>query len=66
MVKDTKLYNILKGHKKERMYNRFIDKLPFKIILDNQFELFDNKGCMLGSCKLENDLYVSNLQNVML
>lgn len=61
-----KLYNLLKGHKKERMYNRFIDKLPFKIILDNQFELFDNKGCMLGSCKLENDLYVSNLQNVML
>lgn len=52
--------------KKERMYVRFLDKLPFKIILDNTWELFDNTGYMMSAHKLDNGIYVSNLQNVML
>jgi hypothetical protein len=59
--------------KKERMYDRFLDKLPFKIILDNKWELFDNKGCMMSAHKMDgsqsqmsNSIYIANLQNVML
>lgn len=52
--------------KKERKYNRFLDKLPFKIILDNKWEIFDNKDYMLSSHKLDNNIYIANLQNVML
>ena len=63
----TKLYGQLKPScKKERMYRRFLDKLPFKIILDDKWEILDNAGCMLGAHKLDNDIYVANLQNVML
>ena len=59
--------------KKERMYDRFLDKLPFKIILDNKWELFDNAGYMMSAHKMEgsqgrlaNSIYIANLQNVML
>jgi hypothetical protein len=49
-----------------RQYNRFLDKLPFKIILDNKFELFDNAGCMISAYKTPIDIYVANLQHIML
>lgn len=52
--------------KKERSYNRFLDKLPYKTILDNTWELFDNNGYMMGAHKIENSLYIANLQNIML
>jgi hypothetical protein len=60
--------NIKKKHPIEqvRMYNRFLDKLPFKILLDNKFELFDNAGCLLSAYKTDIDIYVANLQNIML
>lgn len=64
-----KLYNIIKNEnliKKERRYNRFLDKLPYKIIIDNIWELFDNSGYMISAHKLENNLFISNLQNIML
>ena len=64
-----KLHNIIKTEqmiKKERRYNRFLDKLPYKIIIDNTWELFDNSGYMISAHKLENNLFVANLQNIML
>jgi hypothetical protein len=54
------------GNTKDRQYNRFLDKLPYKIIIDNKWELFDNKGCLLSAHKLDNDIYIANLQNIML
>lgn len=50
----------------ETMYNRFLDKLPFSIRLDNKFELFDNYGSLLSAFRQSNDIYVSNLQNILL
>lgn len=64
-----KLHKLIKNDqsiKKERQYNRFLDKLPYKIILDNKWELFDNKGYMISAYKLDNYLYIANLQNIML
>jgi hypothetical protein len=52
--------------KKERQYRRFLDKLPHKFILDNKWELFDNDGHLLSAHQLDNMLWVSNLQNVLL
>ena len=63
------LYNKIKNNRsitKERMYERFLDKLPFKVILDNEWEILDNACYMLSSHKLDNGIYVSNLQNIML
>jgi hypothetical protein len=48
------------------MYNRFLDKLPFSIKLDNKYELFDNYGILLSAHRVENDIYMSNLQNIAL
>jgi hypothetical protein len=65
----SKLHSLLKNDqpiKKERAYNRFLDKLPYKIILDNKWEIFDNKGHMMSAHKLDNNLYIANLQNIML
>lgn len=52
--------------KEERQYNRFLDKLPHKFILDNTYELFDNKGYMLSAYKTDICIYIANLQNIML
>jgi hypothetical protein len=52
--------------KKERQYNKFLDKLSHKIILDNTLELFDNEGSMISAYKSENEVYIANLQNIML
>jgi hypothetical protein len=52
--------------KDERQYNRFLDKLPHKFILDNKYELFDNKGYLLSAYKTDVDIYIANLQNIML
>jgi hypothetical protein len=64
----TALYKLIKdnGIKKERHYNRFLDKLPAKIIIDNKWEIFDNAGILLSAYKSESDIYISNLQNIML
>ena len=51
---------------KETMYNRFLDKLPFSITLDNKFELFDNYGSLLSAFRQHNDIYIANLQNILL
>lgn len=52
--------------KKEKQYRRFLDKLPHKFILDNKWELFDNAGHLLSAHKLENTIWVTNLQNILL
>lgn len=52
--------------KEERQYNRFLDKLPHKFILNNVYELLDNKGYMLSAHKTDNNIYMANLQNIML
>lgn len=51
--------------KKTKYYDRYLDKLPHKIILNNTYEIFDNAGIMRSAKKLENGIYVANLQNVM-
>ena len=52
--------------KEEHQYNRFLDKLPHKFILNNVYELFDNKGYMLSAYKTINNIFIANLQNIML
>jgi len=52
--------------KEERQYNRFLDKLPHKFILDNVYELFDNQGYMLSAHKTDIGIYIANLQNIMM
>jgi hypothetical protein len=62
LIKDIKKqYDI----KKEKQYNRFLDKLPHKFILDNLWEIFDNSGNMLSAYKCDNNIFISNLQNIM-
>lgn len=51
--------------KEERFYSRFLDKLPRKIILDNQWELLDNTGVWIAAYKV-NNFYVANLQPIMM
>jgi len=50
---------------KIRMYNKFLDKMPNKIIIDNTFELFDNKGYMISAHKIDNNIHIANLQTIM-
>jgi hypothetical protein len=63
----VQLYKSLKSidDTKTRQYNGFLDKLPYKIIID-KWELFDNNGHMISAHKLDNMLYISNLQHIML
>ena len=64
-----KLHKLLKdkyGFKKERQYNRFLDKLPYKVIIDNKWELLDNSGYLISAHKLDTEIYIANLQNIML
>lgn len=49
----------------EEQYKRFLDKLPHKFILNN-YEIFDNKGYMLSAYKTDKNIYIANLQNIML
>lgn len=51
--------------KKVRCYNRYLDKLPYKKIINNTYELFDNNGIMRSAYKLDNNIWVANLQSVM-
>jgi hypothetical protein len=51
--------------KKERWYNRFLDKLPSKVVLNNQWELMDAAGTRMSAHKHDN-IYIANLQNVMM
>ena len=51
---------------KIRQYKRFLDKLPHKFILDNKYEIFDNKGFLISAYKTDLDIYIANLQNIML
>ena len=62
-----KLRQLIKDYnniKEEIIYNRLLDKLPECVRLDNKFELFDNYGYCLSAHKLENGIYLSNLQNI--
>jgi hypothetical protein len=52
--------------KKERWYNRFLDKLPHKVVLDNKWELLDSEGMYISATKLDIGVYIANLQNIML
>ena len=56
--------------KEEKFYNRFLDKLPRKIILDNKWELIDNSHKISAhKMILENKKYlihIANLQNIMM
>lgn len=51
--------------KEKRYYNRFLDKLPQKIVLDNQWELLDNHHKISATKEIGN-IYIANLQLVML
>lgn len=54
--------------KEQRFYNRFLDKLPRKIILDNEWEILDNKQ-KIAAHKIsmkKHTVYIANLQTVML
>lgn len=51
--------------KEERFYERYLDKLPRKIILDNTWELLDNTNEWLAAHP-HGDFYVANLQPIML
>jgi hypothetical protein len=66
----NELYNNIKNQYKkkieERFYRRFGDKLPRKIILNNEWELLDNLNQYLAAHKTEYGFYVANLQNIML
>jgi hypothetical protein len=62
------LYNkIIKKYKPkdERFYNPFLDKVPRKIILDNEWELLDIENRWISAHKIKN-FYVVNLQCIML
>lgn len=71
-IKD--IYEIIKSNfstTEERFYNKFLDKLPRKIILDNKWELLENnhkiaahKASFANELKLE--IHIANLQNVMM
>jgi hypothetical protein len=52
--------------KKERWYNRFLDKLPHKVVLDNKWELLDSEGMYISATKIDIGIYIANLQNIML
>jgi hypothetical protein len=64
---------------KERWYNRFLDKLSQKVIINNNWELIENEGEMIGAWSFSNNqasssiddksdsiVWVSNLQHIML
>lgn len=62
------VYKLIKNvykPEKERFYNRFLDKLPRKIILDNRWELIENSQKIAAHKEVEN-IYIANLQNIMM
>lgn len=62
------VYNLIKNvykPKEERFYRRFLDKLPRKIILDNQWELLENNQ-KIAAHKESGNIYIANLQNIMM
>lgn len=64
----TKLTEVLSNtttFKKVRCYNRYLDKLPYKKIINNTYEIFDNNGIMRSAHKLDNNIWVANLQSIM-
>ena len=64
-----KLYDLItKKHKikSETFYDKYVDKLPRKIILDNEWELFDNADLWMAAIKDSNNFYIANLQPIML
>jgi hypothetical protein len=56
----------LGGHVTPTYYNEFIGKLPRKCVID-KFEIFDNnEKIMAHKVDAENDIYVANIQCVMM
>ena len=49
-----------------RFYKRFLDKLPRKVIIENNWELLDNENQYISAHKTQYGFYVANLQNIML
>lgn len=65
-IKD--LYNkICKKYKikETRFYERYLDKIPRKIILENEWEILDNYNQWLAAHKIDK-FYIANLQSIML
>jgi hypothetical protein len=63
-----KLYDIVYKKykiKETRFYERYLDKIPRKVILDNEWELLDNHNEWLAAHKIGN-FYIANLQSIML
>jgi hypothetical protein len=60
--------DIKKKHeiKQERKYRQFLDKLPYKIIMDNMWEIFDGNGHFMSAMETDSGLYIANFQNIML
>ena len=51
--------------KKEQFYTKLLDKIPRKIILDNKWELLDNKNSWISAHKI-GEYYVVNIQAIMM
>lgn len=63
------LYKAIKSKykpKNERFYTRFVDKFPRKVIIDNSWEILDNKHNWIAASKITNDIYMANMQTIML
>jgi hypothetical protein len=61
------VYKFKKRNTETRFYNRFLDKLPRKIIIDNEFELMDNNQKIAAhEVDLGKKIHVANLQTVMM
>lgn len=64
-----KIYNNIKNNnniEEERFYEKFLDKLPRKVIINNKFELLENEH-MVAAHKLDDkNIYIANLQTIML
>jgi Poly(A) polymerase catalytic subunit len=62
-----RLFLSLYNPKEKRFYNRFLDKLPRKVIMDNEWEILDNNQ-KIAAHKLsdQSEIYVANLQPVMM
>jgi hypothetical protein len=65
-IKD--LYLKIKNEQKiknEEFYEQFLDKLPKKIILDNEWELLKNDEKVAAHKEIDN-IYIANIQNIMM
>ncbi len=68
----TSLYNTIKDKyrpQNERFYRRFQDKFPRKVVIDNSWEILDNKHNWIAAHKIihnNNNIWIANMQTIML